>query len=102
MEDRSPSGRGRQIIILGLDTIEGMEPTVSPRRLRLTGSLKQGEAAIGQRISLKAILAPLPSPVMPGGFDYGRQLWLDGIGGTGRITGKIETLGNNPPWPLTL
>ena len=102
VEDRSLSGRGRQVIILGVDGIEGMAASALPRRLRLTGSLKQGEAAIGGRIAVKAMLAPLPTPVMPGGFDYGRQLWLDGIGGTGRITGKIETLAGDPPPRLKL
>ncbi len=102
VEDRSPSGRGRQVIILGVNAIEGMAAPTLPRRLRLTGSLKQGEVSIGAAISLKAILAPLPTPVMPGGFDYGRQLWLDGIGGTGRITSKIETIASEPPFRLKL
>jgi len=102
VEDHSRSGRGRQIIILGVDSIEGMAAPVLPRRLRLTGSLKSGAVAVGTQIKATAILAPLPTPVMPGGFDYGRQLWLDGIGGTGRITGKIETLAGEPPLRLKL
>jgi len=57
---------------------------------------------IGGRIAMKAILAPLPTPVLPGGFNYGRQLWLDGIGGTGRITGNIEMLAGEPPLRLKL
>jgi len=102
IEDRSPSGRGRQVIVLRVEAIEGMAAAALPRRLRLTSSLKQGDAAIGARIAVKAVLAPLPTPVMPGGFDYGRQLWLNGIGGTGRLTGKIETLGLEPPLRLKL
>ncbi len=102
VEDRSLSGRGRQVIILAVESIEGMAAPLLPGRLRLTGSRKSGEVAIGARIKASAILAPLPTPVIPGGFDYGRQLWLDGIGGTGRVTGKIETLAGDPPFRLKL
>jgi len=102
VEDHSPSGRGRQIIILAVESIEGMAAPLLPGRLRLAGSLKSGEVLIGARIKATAILAPLPTPVMPGGFDYGRQLWLDGIGGMGRITGNIETLPGERPLRLKL
>ncbi len=102
VEDHSPSGRGRQVIILGVESIESMAADFLPDRLRLTGSAKSGEVAVGAHIKATAILAPLPTPVMPGGFDYGRQLWLDGIGGTGRIAGKIETLAGDPPLRLKL
>ena len=102
VEDHSPSGRGRQVIILGIEAIEGMATAAQPHRLRLTGSVKQGKPVIGGCIAMKAILARLPTPVLPGGFDYGRQLWLDGIGGTGRITGNIEMLAGEPPLRLKL
>ncbi|HUR43151.1 MAG TPA: ComEC/Rec2 family competence protein, partial [Aestuariivirga sp.] len=102
VEDRSASGRGRQVIILRVDEIEGLAASELPRRLRLTASLKQGETAIGAHVAMNAVLAPLPKPVLPGGFDYGRQLWLDGIGGTGRVTSNIETQLGDAPFKLRL
>ena len=39
---------------------------------------------------------------MPGGFDYGRQLYFEGIGGTGRITSKIDVLGSTTSASLWL
>ena len=84
----------RRTIILQPNEIEGMTTTQMPRRLRLSNSLKNGEPVIGARIAFKARLAPNASPTMPGGFDYGRQLYFEGIGGTGRITSKIDVLGS--------
>ena len=100
VEDASHASAKRMVVILAVDQIEGMMAAAAPRRLRLTGSVKQGVPAIGARIALKARLSPLPSPVLPGGFDYGRQLWFDGIGGTGRIMGTISVLSSDTPWRL--
>jgi competence protein ComEC len=97
VEDSSPVARGRQTIILAADQIEGFTTAQTPHRLRLTAMAKQGVAQIGSRIAVKAYLAPLPSPVIPGGFDYGRSLWLDGIGGTGRVTAPIDVLSTDVP-----
>ena len=102
VEDKIRSGTARNILILGLDAIEGVTAERLPRRLRLTALLRDGDPPLGSRIALKARLQPLPSPVMPGGFDYGRQLWFDGIGGTGRSTGKIEVLSQTVPPRLWL
>ena len=92
VEDRSPSGSGRQTIILDVESIAGMTADNLPRRLRLSATLKQGGLAIGDHVSVQALLGPLPGPVLPGGFDYGRDLWFQGIGGTGRLAGTISPL----------
>ncbi len=84
----------RNTIILRPTEIEGMITAQLPRRLRLSNSTRNGEPAAGNRIAFKARLSPIPSPTMPGGFDYGRQLYFDGIGGTGRITSKIDQVGS--------
>ncbi len=93
VHDVERASERRATIILEPDKIEGMAAAQSPRRLRLSNSLKNGEPVIGARIAFKARLAPVASPTMPGGFDYGRQLYFEGIGGTGRITSKIDVLG---------
>ncbi len=94
VHDVERASERRATIILQPDKIEGMTAAQLPRRLRLSNSLKNGEPAIGARIAFKARLAPIASPTMPGGFDYGRQLYFQGIGGTGRITSKIDVLGS--------
>ncbi len=102
VHDVERASERRATIILEPDKIEGMTTAQLPRRLRLSNSLKNGEPAIGARIAFKARLAPIASPTMPGGFDYGRQLYFEGIGGTGRITSKIDTLGSTSSASLWL
>ena len=93
VHDVERASEKRNTIFLQPDAIEGLTTVQLPRRLRLSNTLKNGEPAIGSRIAFKARLTPIPSPTMPGGFDYGRQLYFHGIGGTGRITSKIDVLG---------
>jgi len=102
VEDRALSGRGRQVFVLRVEAIEGVVPADTPLKLRVSASAKQGEVRVGSHVSFKAFLAPLPTPVFPGGFDYGRQLWLDGIGGTGRAVGPVTAGTDAPPWSLWL
>jgi competence protein ComEC len=93
VRDVERASERRSTIILQPNEIEGMTAAQLPRRLRLSNSIKNGEPAIGARVAFKARLSQLASPTMPGGFDYGRQLYFEGIGGTGRITSKIEIIG---------
>ena len=86
------SSRTRLVMILAPDQIEGVDAARLPRLLRLSLPEKAGATPAGARIAFKARLAPLPSPVTPGGFDYGRKLWFDGVGGTGRVTSAAITL----------
>jgi competence protein ComEC len=102
VEEKIRSGTARNILIMGLDAIEGVTAERLPRRLRLTALMRDGDPPLGSRIAVKARLQPLPSPVMPGGFDYGRQLWFEGIGGTGRSTGTITVLSRTMPPRLWL
>ena len=86
------SSRTRLVMILAPEQIEGIAREHMPRRLRLSLPEKAGATPPGARVSFAARLAPLPSPVAPGAFDYGRGLWLAGIGGTGRVTSEAVTL----------
>ena len=99
IESASPK---RSTIILQPTEIEAMLPAQLPRRLRLTNFSKNGAPQIGDRIVFKARLAPISSPTMPGGFDYGRQLYFKSIGGSGRITSKIDVIGQTSSAALWL
>lgn len=76
----------RLVMILAPATVEGVAAERLPRRIRLSLPEKFGHPAPGAEVAFKGRLSPLPTPVMPGGFDYGRKLWFEGIGATGRIT----------------
>ncbi len=92
----------RLTIILEVEEIAGQARDRTPKRLRLSASTKLGEPKAGTRIEAKAFLSPLPTPVQPGGFDYGQRLWFEGIGGTGRIAAPIVTLDPAIPWTYWL
>ena len=76
----------RLVLILAPAAIEGVAAERLPRRIRLSLPEKFGHPAPGAELAFRARLSPLPAPVMPGGFDYGRKLWFEGIGATGRVT----------------
>jgi competence protein ComEC len=79
-------------VILSDLTMEGLPPEATPAgvRLRLIGSDTVPSA--GDRIRVRATLAPVDGPAYPGGFDFRRQLFFQGIGGTGFAMGRIEQL----------
>lgn len=91
------SARARLVMILAPEQIEGIARDRLPKRLRLSLPQKLGTTPPGARVAFKARLAPLPTPVAPGAFDYGRSLWRDGIGGTGRVTSSALTILEAPP-----
>jgi competence protein ComEC len=83
---------GRRVLILAPTAIEGVAAERLPRRIRLSLPEKWGEAAAGAELAFRARLSPLPAPVLPGGFDYGRKLYFEGIGATGRVTSQPEVI----------
>ncbi len=102
VEEKIRFRTARNILILGLDAIEGVTAkgcrAVCGSPPYLATAIRRSAAASRSRPDSQR----LPSPVMPGGFDYGRQLWFEGIGGTGRIVGPIEVLSQTVPPQLWL
>lgn len=92
----------RLTLIIAVDEIAGMSRDSTPRRLRLSATSKLMEPDPGTKIAAKALLSPPPTPAEPGGFDYGRRLWFEGIGGTGRITAPPTILDSEVPWSYRL
>ena len=55
----------------------------TPKRIRVS-LIKANEAiAPGDWLEVRARLKPLPTPVAPGAYDFGRTLWFQGIGAVG-------------------
>lgn len=86
---------GRLIMILAPSMIAGLPDQRLPKRLRLSLPARWGDLQPGNLLNFKARLAPLPAPVMPGGFDYARKLWFESVGATGRITSAPIVMGRS-------
>lgn len=72
-----------------------------PTRAKLRYHAKTPLPPVGSRIKIRASLRPPPEPVIPGGFDFARNQWFEGLGATGFIMGKVEVL-DGPPPPLDI
>jgi competence protein ComEC len=83
-----------QRIILAPSRIGRAGTEKLPRRLRLI--VRQGKTSgplePGQWISLVGILHPPPQPDIPGGYDFARVAFFNGIGGVGFAFGGAKTI----------
>jgi len=84
-------------IIVRPDEISRLKPENLPHRLRLKLRKNQVRAVLlpGQYIEAKAIIFPPPEPTHPGGFDFARKSWFEGIGGSGFLITVPKIVTNN-------
>jgi competence protein ComEC len=84
-EEREKTDR----IVLRVQTIEGDHLDATPDRVRL--SVRKGTAPIvGAYVTLTARLNPPLPPLRPGSYDFSRDLYFQGIGAIGFVTGPIK------------
>ncbi len=73
------------------------DPQLPPLvRISLNGAPPPGFAA-GARIRLRTMLRPPAGAVIPGGYDFARRAWFDGIGATGFPLGALVVDKPAPP-----
>lgn len=90
-------------------TVEAVDVLADGRRVRL-GAVTLGEAAFGRevrirlrdgddaalspgdRVRVRALLRPPAPPASPGGFDFQRVAFFDGLGAVGTALGRVEVL----------
>jgi competence protein ComEC len=81
-------------IVVRIHRIEGGRLNEQPDRVRL--SVRKGTAPpVGSYVTLKARLNPPLAPLRPGGYDFARDLYFQGIGAIGFALGPIST--SEPP-----
>ncbi|MDO8840528.1 MAG: ComEC/Rec2 family competence protein [Parvibaculum sp.] len=78
-----PTETGGLVAVLAPQSFAGMPPGELPRQVRVNLRLKDAALAPGATVSFRARLMPPPEPVLPGGFDYARQVWFESLGGVG-------------------
>lgn len=95
--DRSGSDKPR----LTLDNVvlRRMDPAEVPRRVRVSlhGDQRWLDPVPGQTIIVTAHLGPPEGPVEPGGFDFQRHAWFEGLGAVGYA--RTPALLLEPPAP---
>lgn len=77
--------------VLRVEEMESPRGVTKLERVRL--SVKKGTApAVGSFVELKARLLPPLSPLRPGSYDFGRDMYFQGIGASGFVMGAIKTV----------
>jgi competence protein ComEC len=80
--------------VLRVTQMESPRSQLKLERVRL--SVRKGTApAVGSFVELKTRLQPPLSPLRPGSYDFGRDMFFSGIGASGFVMGAINTV--EPP-----
>src|SRR6185437_7681476 len=80
--------------VLRVTQIEG--PRLQTRLERVRLSVRKGMAPdVGSFVEMKARLQPPLAPLRPGSYDFSRDLFFQGIGASGFVTGSIKA--REPP-----
>jgi len=87
-------------LTLRVETLDSDRQAETPRRVRLRYHSKTPLPVVGSRVKLRASLRPPPEPIIPGGYDFARHSWFQGLGATGFAFGAIEVLEGSPPWDI--
>lgn len=81
--------------VLRVTQMDSPRAQANLQRVRL--SVKKGRApVVGTFVELKARLLPPLTPLRPGSYDFGRDMYFQGIGASGFVMGGIRTL--DPPF----
>lgn len=93
-----PADRGRTRLLL--DVFETL-PTLRrmPSKVRVSIGKTPEALTPGDWVQVRATLRPLPAPVVPGSFDFGRKLWFDGVGAVGFSLAPVVRV--EPPREVT-
>ena len=87
--EEGPSGRR---MLIAPRRIGSLDEAALPARVRVSWRGEGFPVSPGETISLRGSLAPPPGPVMPGAYDFARQLYFDRIGATGFAVSPPRTI----------
>jgi competence protein ComEC len=97
----SPGNSGGRILVAPVQ-IGNMAVEDLPRRVRITID-DIAQAVPGNAIGVSAILNAPPPPASPGAYDFARDAYFRGIGGSGFALGPLQgTSIDPPPWQLAM
>jgi competence protein ComEC len=88
LERQDQPARDRSRLTLAIRDSE----TGEAMKIRVNSALLEPEAEVreGAIVRLEARLMPPAAPMVPGGYDFARVAWFEGLAATGRVTGEVE------------
>ena len=97
IDELGPATGKRRRMVVAIDTIEEVKPQYRPGKARLSVSADHlGAHSRGDYVIFQGWLYPPLTPAMPGGWNYGRVGWFDGIGAGGRVASALAKPGTKP------
>jgi len=93
VEDRE--GRGYRIL-LRPTRIDPAPREGLPRRVRVTVRGLDAPPRPGSGLAIRARIGPPPGPLIPGGYDFARVAWFQGVGAVGFALGRPTPLATVP------
>lgn len=89
-EEREKSDR----IVVRTTEVDGLRLNEVPKRIRV--AVRKGTAPlVGEFVAFRARLLPPLGPLRPGGYDFARDMFFQGIGASGYVFGRIKV--EKPP-----
>src|SRR5207247_1133178 len=79
-------------IVIDADPLPGLDAKDQPHRLRLHVPQTSDALNPGDRVSVKAMLYPVPAQTLPDGRDFQRELYFARIGGVGYTFGGARRI----------
>ncbi|MGE0154395.1 MAG: ComEC/Rec2 family competence protein [Reyranellaceae bacterium] len=83
-----PQGVRLRLKDIAVERLQGPPPAAVRISVRRGGA----DVAIGDRVSLRAVLAPPSPPVAPGAYDFQRDAWFRGLGGVGYAVSPLTVV----------
>jgi competence protein ComEC len=80
--DIEPHNGGVRILLDSV-SIERMDSTETPRRVRFTYRLKDAPPQVGNTVTCAVMLKPVGGPVVPDGYNFRKHYYFERIGATG-------------------
>ena len=93
--------RGQRLTIR-VASIEGLAGGSTPERVRVRTFVADPSLKPGDAIAVKSVLSPPAGPALPGGFDFARSAWFQGLGGVGYAREAATRVVITKPKPFDL
>lgn len=85
-----PRPSGGQRVTLLVSTIKGLALEERPQRVRVRLQASNPALKAGDAIAVRAMLSPPAGPALPGGYDFARAAWFQGLGAVGFARATIS------------